>query len=82
MMLRRSYLRRPPKRKCAACGGECYSYSEHVTCAACRRDRDGDLSLGLGSVLREQRLARRQETIGRLEERPLPAEVAGDGIPY
>lgn len=60
-MNRRSHLRRPPKRSCVRCRRDCYSYAELPTCLDCKNELGGDLSNGLGQVLREARLERRSQ---------------------
>jgi len=48
--------RRPPKRRCDACGGDYYGWREHDVCGRCKRA--GELDSGVGALVREARAER------------------------
>jgi hypothetical protein len=47
--------KRPPRRRCASCGGDYYAWQESGICLRCRRGHAGD---GVGELARANRLAR------------------------
>lgn len=48
--------RRPPKRRCAVCGGDCYSWVEPAVCRKCRDELAPDRHALVGEVKRRRQV--------------------------
>ena len=59
-MSRRYVKNRPPLRICPICGGDHYAWQESAPCKRCARAEVAEREAGIGAVLREERLKRRE----------------------